>query len=68
MINLIGSMPERTELLSQADLHWHDYGKEPRPGRKLGHLTVVADSASGRDRIARRVLKRVDPDTAWPNI
>ncbi|MEE2973043.1 MAG: ATP-grasp domain-containing protein, partial [Planctomycetota bacterium] len=22
---------------------WHDYGKSPRRGRKLGHLTLVAD-------------------------
>jgi 5-(carboxyamino)imidazole ribonucleotide synthase len=68
MINLIGHMPERDELLAQADLHWHDYGKEPRPARKLGHLTLVANSAAARDRLARRILKRVDPDTAWPRI
>jgi 5-(carboxyamino)imidazole ribonucleotide synthase len=22
--------------------HLHDYGKEPRPGRKLGHVTLTA--------------------------
>ncbi|MGH2630933.1 MAG: hypothetical protein ACRDHI_10310 [Actinomycetota bacterium] len=22
----------------------HDYGKEPRPGRKLGHITIRADA------------------------
>ena len=27
----------------------HDYGKDSRPGRKLGHITVVADSAAARD-------------------
>ncbi|MDH3586265.1 MAG: hypothetical protein OEQ30_04185 [Gammaproteobacteria bacterium] len=27
----------------------HDYGKSPREGRKLGHITVVADSARERD-------------------
>lgn len=25
------------------DARWHDYGKSPRQGRKLGHLTLVAD-------------------------
>jgi 5-(carboxyamino)imidazole ribonucleotide synthase len=28
-------------------LHWHDYGKEPRPGRKIGHATLTADSTAG---------------------
>ncbi len=66
MINLIGSLPERDALLAEPHLHWHDYGKQARVGRKLGHLTIVADSAAARDRIARRVLRQVDPDTAWP--
>jgi phosphoribosylaminoimidazole carboxylase (NCAIR synthetase) len=26
-----------------ANTHLHLYGKEPRPGRKVGHLTVRAD-------------------------
>jgi phosphoribosylaminoimidazole carboxylase (NCAIR synthetase) len=37
-------------------VHLHDYVKAPRPGRKLGHLTLVARSAAGRDRRARRLL------------
>ena len=36
-------------------MHWHDYGKEPRPGRKIGHCTVVAASAVERDRLVRKV-------------
>ena len=31
MINLIGKMPPRQSLLAEPGLHWHDYGKEPRP-------------------------------------
>jgi len=27
--------------------HWHDYGKPPRPGRKVGHVTIIADDAGG---------------------
>ena len=65
MINLIGSMPERAPLLALSALHWHDYGKAARPGRKLGHVTLIADNALVRDRAARRVLGRIDPDTAW---
>jgi len=41
MINLIGEIPDRTNLLRIAGLHLHDYGKSPRPLRKLGHCTLV---------------------------
>jgi 5-(carboxyamino)imidazole ribonucleotide synthase len=41
MKNLIGRMPPREKLLGIAGLHLHDYGKEPRPGRKLGHVTLL---------------------------
>ena len=45
MINLIGELPGRDILLAEPGLHWHDYGKSPRPGRKLGHVTLVDKSA-----------------------
>jgi 5-(carboxyamino)imidazole ribonucleotide synthase len=48
MVNLIGRIPGAARQLQQGWLH--DYGKTPRPGRKLGHITVVADSAALRDR------------------
>ena len=43
MINLIGELPERAEVLNVSNAHLHLYGKEPRAGRKLGHVTVRAD-------------------------
>lgn len=42
MFNWIGQMPDRDTALGHADVHWHDYGKSPRPGRKLGHATICA--------------------------
>ena len=42
MVNCIGTMPERDAVLAVPGAHLHDYGKEPRPGRKLGHVTVTA--------------------------
>ena len=59
MINFIGKLPSRDELLGVPGLHWHDYGKAPRPGRKIGHCTVVAASAVERDRLVRKVVKRL---------
>ena len=41
MINFIGGMPGREDVLSVPGAHYHDYGKEARPGRKLGHATLV---------------------------
>ncbi len=47
MLNLIGTIPDtaRTQKIGQL----HDYGKAPRPGRKLGHITVLADCAADCD-------------------
>lgn len=45
MLNLIGEVPEPTELLAVSDAHLHLYGKSLRPGRKVGHVTVRAGSA-----------------------
>ena len=61
MINFIGTLPERDAILALPGVHWHDYGKEPRPGRKIGHCTVVAASAVERDRLVRKVLRRMAP-------
>ena len=61
MINLIGCLPKRDDFIDEAELHWHDYGKAPRPGRKVGHITLLAPSATACDRHARRLLRRVDP-------
>jgi 5-(carboxyamino)imidazole ribonucleotide synthase len=45
MINLIGEVPNSAEVLGVSNAHLHLYGKEPRAGRKLGHVTVRADHA-----------------------
>jgi 5-(carboxyamino)imidazole ribonucleotide synthase len=42
MLNLIGDAPDARAVLAVPDAHLHWYGKEPRPGRKVGHITVRA--------------------------
>jgi predicted membrane metal-binding protein len=37
------SLPPRDAVLGIAGAHLHDYGKSPRPGRKVGHCTLVDD-------------------------
>jgi 5-(carboxyamino)imidazole ribonucleotide synthase len=44
MLNLIGELPDSAEVLSIRDAHLHLYGKSPRAGRKLGHVTLRAAS------------------------
>jgi 5-(carboxyamino)imidazole ribonucleotide synthase len=63
MINLVGEMPTRDALLAIPGLHWHDYGKTARPGRKLGHVTICASKAQTRNRQALKVLSRLDRAT-----
>ncbi len=52
MLNLIGDLPESSEVLAVPDAHLHLYGKAPRPGRKLGHVTLRAASP---ERLALRL-------------
>ncbi|MGN6153322.1 MAG: 5-(carboxyamino)imidazole ribonucleotide synthase [Lysobacteraceae bacterium] len=44
MLNWIGAMPDAAAVLGEPGGHWHDYGKEPREGRKVGHATLRADA------------------------
>ncbi len=44
MLNWIGAMPDAAPVLREASGHWHDYGKQPRTGRKVGHATLRAES------------------------
>ncbi|WLD58216.1 5-(carboxyamino)imidazole ribonucleotide synthase [Salinispirillum sp. LH 10-3-1] len=53
MLNVFGGHPDIGGLLRLPGVHWHDYDKAPRPGRKLGHVTVTAaDPATLQIRVA----------------
>jgi 5-(carboxyamino)imidazole ribonucleotide synthase len=41
MLNLIGDTPHPAAVLAVPGAHLHMYGKTPRPGRKLGHVTLL---------------------------
>jgi 5-(carboxyamino)imidazole ribonucleotide synthase len=43
MLNLIGTIPDAAAVLGHPNAHLHLYGKEPRSGRKVGHVTVRDD-------------------------
>jgi 5-(carboxyamino)imidazole ribonucleotide synthase len=60
MANLLGDLWQNAEpnwaaACASPDVKLHLYGKiEPRPGRKMGHVTALADSA---DEAGRRVIE-----------
>jgi 5-(carboxyamino)imidazole ribonucleotide synthase len=54
MLNLIGRLPPREAVLGIGGAHLHDYGKSPRPARKVGHCTLV-------DTDRARLLERLQP-------
>jgi len=64
MINLIGDIPDTARALGNATLH--DYGKAPRPGRKLGHITVTAETAAERDELVDIITRTVTWSASAP--
>lgn len=55
MVNLIGEITEATRAQDVGELH--DYGKSPRTGRKLGHVTVIGDTPEARDALVEIIDK-----------
>src|SRR5690606_24731314 len=41
MLNLVGQLPSKDAILCFPGAHYHDYGKQERAGRKLGHITIT---------------------------
>jgi 5-(carboxyamino)imidazole ribonucleotide synthase len=60
MVNLIGVLPAPGALLAVPGTHLHLYGKAPRPGRKLGHLTLRADAPETLDARLARLASLLD--------
>jgi 5-(carboxyamino)imidazole ribonucleotide synthase len=44
-------VPRAEDVLRIPGAHLHLYGKEPRPGRKLGHITLVEPAQSSEDAV-----------------
>jgi len=54
MLNWVGELPPAEAVLAEPRAHWHDYGKSPRAGRKVGHATFCAnDAAEMHERLSR---------------
>ncbi len=66
MLNVIGQWPDRQALLACPGVNIHDYEKAPRPGRKIGHLTVCADHPNELGERAQRLFVAAGKSALWP--
>ncbi|MBZ4193614.1 MAG: 5-(carboxyamino)imidazole ribonucleotide synthase [Candidatus Contendobacter sp.] len=60
MLNCLGELPEPAAVLAVPGAHYHAYGKAPRPGRKVGHLTLWADDPAVLQAGLKRLAALVD--------
>lgn len=58
LVNCIGEMLPAKSCLHIPGVHYHTYGKTPRPGRKLGHVTLV-DADLERYRKSKQALSKI---------
>ncbi len=56
MLNIIGTPVDAAQLLSVPGAHLHLYEKLARPGRKLGHITICANTAQQLTERLERVM------------
>lgn len=55
MLNLIGRTPPLGALAAFPDLHMHLYRKAEKPGRKIGHVTISADTHETLERVVEPI-------------
>ena len=62
MVNLLGQVPDLAPLLALRDVHVHAYGKSASPGRKVGHVTVRAETDEALDVAFEDIARRIAPE------
>ena len=60
MVNLIGREPDDRAFPDDPAVHVHRYGKQARPGRKLGHVTVVEDHRDTLESVLQVITRTAD--------
>jgi len=69
MVNLIGSWPRPSGILALPGTHLHLYGKAPRAGRKVGHVTLRCDERATLDErldVLERLVRETSEDDTEP--
>ena len=59
MLNVIGEYPKLEEVLAIAGVHVHNYDKEEREGRKIGHITVMPTDSNQLDSAVAQVVAKL---------
>ncbi len=59
MVNLIGTPPDIASVLAIDGAHLHLYGKDPRAGRKIGHINLCADTPEQRAELVSQVIELI---------
>jgi 5-(carboxyamino)imidazole ribonucleotide synthase len=73
-LNLLGEEPDPAEVTIIPEAHLHLYGKEPRPGRELGHVNITGPEprrvTAQLQALARAIGVSLpsppQPDSYWP--
>ena len=60
MYNLLGHIPELERVVAIEGAHLHLYGKAPTEKRKVGHVTLVSQTAAGAKRGAAEIARALD--------
>jgi 5-(carboxyamino)imidazole ribonucleotide synthase len=60
MLNCIGQLPDTAAVLALPGAHYHRYDKEPRPRRKVGHITLRAETPDKLEASVAAVEKLLD--------
>ena len=60
MYNIISSVPDLEDIKKLSNSFVHLYGKSPRPGRKLGHITLLNPSQAEEDLVSSLCLRCKD--------
>jgi 5-(carboxyamino)imidazole ribonucleotide synthase len=68
MINCIGALPDPRRLLAIPGAHLHAYGKLPRPGRKVGHVTLRATDERDLEEKLEKVKLVLADSGLWPSV
>ena len=66
MLNWIDALPDALPVLAEPLAHWHDYGKAPRPGRKVGHATITGTPSEVVETLKRLSVALNRPDQIAP--
>lgn len=64
MVNCIGAMPTNSDILKLDGSYLHDYGKQPREGRKVGHINLLANDSQQLQQQIESVLALLPANTS----